>query len=93
MERGKFFYVYILVSEGNPDRHYTGLTKDLEARLTKHNEGGVPATAPFRPWRIEIALAFRDTNGAGVSLRSLHVENPLDNVRQFTDDPAERDDP
>jgi len=55
----RFHYVYILVSEAEPTHHYTGLTDDLHARLAKHNEGGVPHTAKYRPWRIETAIAFR----------------------------------
>ncbi len=59
-----FYYVYILVSETNPDVHYTGLTGDLAARLHKHNEGGCPHTAKLRPWRIETAVAFRSREKA-----------------------------
>jgi predicted GIY-YIG superfamily endonuclease len=46
-------YVYILESIQNPERHYTGCTTNLEARLKKHNEGGVPHTTKYRPWRFE----------------------------------------
>ncbi|MCB1071387.1 MAG: GIY-YIG nuclease family protein, partial [Kiritimatiellae bacterium] len=34
-------YVYILQSETNPARHYTGLTDDLKDRLHRHNAGEV----------------------------------------------------
>ena len=54
-----FQYVYILSSEAEPSRHYTGLTEDLEARLKAHNSGQVPHTAKYRPWKIETAIAFR----------------------------------
>ena len=47
-----------------PDRCYTGLTDDLEARLNKHNEGGCSHTAKYRPWRIETAIAFRSREKA-----------------------------
>ncbi len=30
-------YVYILQSENDPDRHYTGVTDDIAKRLNKHN--------------------------------------------------------
>ena len=43
------FYVYLLRSESSPDRTYIGLTDDLEARLLKHQEGGSPHTAKYRP--------------------------------------------
>ena len=61
-----FTYVYILQSQSNPDRFYVGFTKDLKARLAKHNEGGVPHTAKFRPWRIKTAVAFTDAEKARI---------------------------
>jgi len=54
----KFTTVYRLRSIPNPEQVYTGLTNDLTARLTKHNEGGVPSTAPHKPWRVESAHVF-----------------------------------
>jgi predicted GIY-YIG superfamily endonuclease len=56
----QFFYVYILQSESNPETFYTGSTEDLHARLAKHNEGGVPHTRKFGPWKIKTAIAFSD---------------------------------
>jgi predicted GIY-YIG superfamily endonuclease len=53
-----FHYVYILVSERDGTRHYTGLTGDLASRVAAHNDGQVPHTARYRPWRIETAVAF-----------------------------------
>ena len=53
-----FHYVYILVSETDETRHYTGITEDLESRLKAHNNGQVPHTSKYRPWRIETAVAF-----------------------------------
>jgi len=60
----QFSYVYILQSELNSERFYVGLTDDLHMRLQKHNHGGVPHTAKFRPWRIKTAVAFVDRNRA-----------------------------
>jgi putative endonuclease len=59
-----FFFVYILVSESNPNRHYTGLTHNLERRLCAHNAGQVSHSARFRPWRLETSLAFRSRHKA-----------------------------
>ena len=59
-----FHYVYILVSARFPDRHYTGLTTNLETRLQAHNAGQVPHTSKLRPWRIDIAIAFGDRSKA-----------------------------
>ena len=60
----QFSYVYILQSESNPECHYTGLTDNLQERLQKHNNGGVPHTAKFCPWRIKTAVAFTDRSRA-----------------------------
>lgn len=54
-----FHYVYILRSEIDRSRHYTGLTEDLESRDKTHNSGQVSHTAKYRPWRVETAIAFR----------------------------------
>ena len=54
-----FYYVYILVSGIDDERHYSGVTSDLKARLVEHNGGKCPHTAKHRPWKIETAVAFR----------------------------------
>jgi len=48
-----FFYVYILRSETNPERHYVGFTENLEQRLRAHNHGRCPHTAKVKPWLIK----------------------------------------
>ena len=59
-----FHYVYILVSEADETRHYTGLTENIESRLKAHNSGQVPHTAKYRPWKIETVIAFRSRKKA-----------------------------
>jgi predicted GIY-YIG superfamily endonuclease len=59
-----YVYVYRLVSSLYPNKVYVGLTENLSARLIKHNEGGVPSTAPYKPWIIETAHAFRSREKA-----------------------------
>jgi predicted GIY-YIG superfamily endonuclease len=61
---GIFHYVYILVSESDNNRHYTGLTQDLATRLQTHNSGQVSHTSEHRPWKIETAIAFRSRKKA-----------------------------
>jgi predicted GIY-YIG superfamily endonuclease len=56
----KFIYVYILQSKINDGSFYVGSTENLRTRLKKHNAGGVPYTAKFRPWRIKTAIAFTE---------------------------------
>lgn len=45
-------FVYILQSVSHPDQFYTGLCKDVPARLAAHNAGQSPHTAKFRPWKL-----------------------------------------
>ncbi len=55
----KFHYVYILHSNVDTDRYYVGMTSDLEKRLEMHITGKCIHTEKFRPWQVEIAIAFR----------------------------------
>lgn len=57
-------YVYILVSETQPDRFYVGLTTDLRKRLRDHNSGQSGHTAKYVPWRLETYVAFSDKDKA-----------------------------
>jgi predicted GIY-YIG superfamily endonuclease len=66
-----YHYVYLLQSERFPDRHYVGLTTNLQSRLAKHNAGGNPHTAPFRPWVVQTATAFTDQSRAAAFERYL----------------------
>jgi predicted GIY-YIG superfamily endonuclease len=59
-----FYYVYVLVSEKDPSRRYTGLTDDLESRLKSHNQSNNPHTARLKPWRVKTAIAFTDRQRA-----------------------------
>jgi len=59
-----FIYVYLLRSTKYPNRHYTGITSDLKARLRKHNHGEVTSTAAHGPWTLETAIAFRSREKA-----------------------------
>jgi predicted GIY-YIG superfamily endonuclease len=60
MPTTQFSYVYILVSELDPARHYVGLSDNLKDRLRRHNAGEVSHTAKHRPWKLETAIAFRE---------------------------------
>jgi predicted GIY-YIG superfamily endonuclease len=62
--RNSFFYVYILQSEIDPSRFYTGFTRNLETRLKDHNTGKDPHTAKFRPWKVKTTIAFSDRQKA-----------------------------
>ena len=56
----RFSYVYVLISKSDPTRHYVGLTDDLKDRLRRHNAGEVAHTAKYRPWKLQVAIAFND---------------------------------
>ncbi len=45
------YWVYVLRSD-RTGRRYVGQTDNLAARLNRHSEGLVFATAPYRPWRL-----------------------------------------
>jgi len=60
----KLFFVYILQSEKDLNRYYTGFTENLEARLKAHNAGQNPHTVKNKPWRIKTSIAFTDKQKA-----------------------------
>jgi putative endonuclease len=60
----EFLYVYILQSEVDPERFYTGLTDDLPKRLRNHNTGRVLHTAKSKPWRLKTYVAFSNRGRA-----------------------------
>ena len=57
-------YVYILQGDQDAECFYTGITDDLEARLSKHNLGEVAHTAKHRPWHIKSYVTFTDDTRA-----------------------------
>ena len=59
-----FYYVYILQSEKNSNRFYTGFTENMETRLKDHNRGKNPHTSEYAPWKIKTAVAFTDRQKA-----------------------------
>lgn len=52
--------VYILRSQTDPDRHYVGLTDDVERRLLWHNAGPSGHTKDHRPWSVVVSMEFAD---------------------------------
>ena len=45
-------YVYVLQSISHADQSYTGLCKDVAARLNAHNSGQSAHTSKYNPWRL-----------------------------------------
>lgn len=52
-------FVYILRSDVYPDRHYVGVTRDVENRLHWHNHGPCGHTTEHRPWSLVVAIEFQ----------------------------------
>jgi len=59
-----FTYVYILQSEAFRDRFYTGCACDLRDRFVRHNQGRVPHTQKWKPWRLKTYVAMSDRTRA-----------------------------
>ena len=57
-------YVYILQSDADKRRFYTGLTDDLRKRLQSHNAGRVAHTAKWKPWHLKTYVAFQSRTRA-----------------------------
>lgn len=51
-------FVYIIRSEADASRHYTGITSDVARRLEWHNHGPCGYTLQHRPWALVVAVAF-----------------------------------
>ena len=56
--------VYVLKSESDLTRYYTGLTSNIAGRLAAHNAGRVPNTTDGKPWIIEVIVEFSDERRA-----------------------------
>ena len=64
-QHGREGFVYILRSDVNRDRHYVGLSSDVERRLHWHNTGPAGVTVHDRPWSLVVSLEFADPKAAG----------------------------
>ena len=80
-------FVYVLRSQGAPNRYYTGVTSDVHARLADHNAGRCRHTADGRPWQMDVVIEFSDQqralafeqylkSGSGVAFAKRHLRTP-----------------
>ncbi len=53
-------YVYIIRSINYPDQIYVGHTNNMKKRLSDHNCGTTSHTEKYKPWRLEVYIAFSD---------------------------------
>ena len=58
------YYIYILQSLTDETKHYTGFTTNLKKRIMKHNNGEVPHTNKYKPWKIITYTAFESEEKA-----------------------------
>ena len=56
--------IYVLQSLSLPNKFYTGITSDVEERITEHNSGKVPHSSKFRPWKLNVTVTFEDKERA-----------------------------
>ncbi|NOZ46331.1 MAG: GIY-YIG nuclease family protein [Chlorobi bacterium] len=66
------YYVYVLKSSLT-QKHYTGLTKDLERRLKEHNSGKTKSTKHGKPWNLiykEELLTLQEARKREIYLKS-----------------------
>jgi predicted GIY-YIG superfamily endonuclease len=57
-------FVDIHRNAGAPPRYYTGHTSDVARRQAEHNAGNCIHTAEYRPWSIDVVIAFPDEGRA-----------------------------
>lgn len=51
-------FVYSIKSELNSERYYVGITTDPHRRLEEHNARKSIHTNKFKPWKLEVYIAF-----------------------------------
>ena len=56
--------VYIIQSQRDPSKFYTGITNDLLNRVDWHNRGGCRHTINEQPWSVVVSLQFRTERDA-----------------------------
>lgn len=52
------------MSVSDAEKRYVGVTSDLKARLSAHNDGRSPHTAKHLPWKLVTYIAFSDREQA-----------------------------
>jgi putative endonuclease len=51
-------FVYVLRSDVEPDRHYVGVTSDVDNRLEWHNHDPCGHSVDHRPWSLVVVTEF-----------------------------------
>lgn len=64
MDNSEKRIVYVIRSDADPNRHYTGITSDVASRLDWHNKGPCGCTIHHRPWSLVVAIHFTTERAA-----------------------------
>ena len=84
MRRMLNWFVYVLRNTEHRPRYYTGDTSDVARRQAEHNAGSCIHTAKYRPWTIDVLIAFPEERravaferylkfGSGVAFAQRHL--------------------
>jgi putative endonuclease len=57
-------FVYVLKNADPSLQFYVGLTSNVGARVSDHNDGRCPHTAMRRPWKLHVSIEFADEETA-----------------------------
>jgi len=57
-------FVYVLRSDIAAERHYVGVTSNVEERLWWHNNGELGHTMNHRPWSVVVSVEFASEEAA-----------------------------
>ncbi len=66
------YYIYILYSK-DFDKYYVGQCEDIDIRLKRHNNRGVPSTKPYIPWKLVYKEVF--ATRAEAATREKEIKN------------------
>jgi len=75
-------YIYILKMSNN--KHYTGITQDLDIRMKQHNKGYSKSTKWYRPLKLIFATIAKDRKTARrleVKIKNITAKRYLLNQR------------
>ena len=73
------FYTYILYAVKH-DRYYIGQCEDVNARLIRHNNRGVPSTKPYVPWELVYTETFTSRAEATAKEIKIKIKRAVDTL-------------
>ncbi len=83
------FYVYIIYSE-KLGKKYIGFSKDLHARIKKHNAGSTKSTAAGRPWKLVYYQCFLSEHDARNEEKFLKTGKGRERMKFLLEDTMKR---